>query len=203
MTTAIVDYRAGNLTSVLRALRHLGAPAEISADPERIAAAERVIFPGVGAAASCMENLRATGMDAAIADAVASGRPVLGICVGMQLLFERSEEDGGVDCLGLLPGEVVAMRSPDPTIKIPHMGWNRVDFAADPIAEGIPEGGCFYFVHSYRCVPAEVVAIVARTDHGGEVCAGVRRDNLVAVQFHPEKSGEVGLRLLDNFLAAG
>ena len=201
MTVAIIDYEAGNLTSVRRALAELGVEGEITGDPARIAAADRVIFPGVGAAGSCMANLRAAGMDAALRDAVASGRPVLGICVGMQLLFERSEEDGGVACIGLLPGEVRRFRPADRALKVPHMGWNPVAFAADePLAAGIDPGSAFYFVHSYYCVPDAGVTTIASADHGGDFCAGVRRDNLAAVQFHPEKSGPAGLRLLANFL---
>jgi len=201
MPTAIIDYNAGNLTSVRRALHELGDEAEISRDPEVIARAERVIFPGVGAAAQCMGDLRASGMDRALRDAVASGRPVLGICVGMQLLFEHSEEDGGVDCTGLLPGRVVRFAPEEAAIKVPHMGWNPVQFAEDePLAAGIEHGSACYFVHSYHCVSSDPLLIVAESDHGGPFCAGVRRDNLVAFQFHPEKSGPVGLRLLANFL---
>ena len=201
MTVAIIDYEAGNLTSVQRALAHLGVTGEVTADPERIAAADRVIFPGVGAAASCMTNLRAAGMDQALRDAAASGRPVLGICVGMQLLFDHSEEDGGVACTGLLPGTVCRFQPADRSLKVPHMGWNPVQFAAgEPLAEGIEPGSAFYFVHSYYCVPAPEVAVIASAEHGLRFCAGVRRDNLVAVQFHPEKSGPAGLRLLANFL---
>jgi len=202
MSISIIDYKAGNITSVLRAVRNLGhEDAAISADPAVIAAADRVIFPGVGAAGSCMANLRERGMDAALRDAVAAGTPVLGICIGMQLILDVSDEDGGVDCLGLVPGRVELIEPPDASYKVPHMGWNPVAFAADePLAEGVPEGSCFYFVHSFRCVPAPGVQVIATTDHGVEICAGVRRDNLVAVQFHPEKSGEVGLRVLKNFL---
>ena len=201
MSVAIIDYRAGNLTSVQRALAHLGVAGEVTADPARIATADRVIFPGVGAAGSCMSNLVDTGMADALREAVASGRPVLGICVGMQLLFERSEEDGGVACTGLLPGEVQRFRPADRSLKVPHMGWNPVSFAdGEPLAQGIPAGSAFYFVHSYFCAPADEAQVIARSDHGESFCAGVRRDNLVAVQFHPEKSGPVGLQLLRNFL---
>lgn len=198
----IIDYEAGNLTSVQRALRELGCPAQISRDPARIAAAQRVIFPGVGAAGQCMGTLRGTGMDLALRAAVASRRPVLGICVGMQLLFDHSEEDGGVECLGLLSGAVRRFRPTDPALKVPHMGWNPVLFApGEPLADGIPAGSAFYFVHSYYCDPGAAVPVIARADHGHDFCAGVRSGNLVAVQFHPEKSGPVGLRLLKNFLS--
>lgn len=203
MSVAIIDYRAGNLTSVLRAVNHLGGDqAEVTDDPQRIAAADRVIFPGVGAAASCMANLKSTGMDAALGEAVASGKPVLGICVGMQLLFEHSEEDGGVDCLGLLPGTVRRFSLDDPSLKVPHMGWNPVSFddSVADLCEGIPAGSPFYFVHSYYCAPTGGAHQVAASEHGHAFCAGVRKDNLTAFQFHPEKSGPVGLQLLRNFL---
>lgn len=200
---AIIDYDAGNLTSVQRALRELGAESCITREPSVIAAADRVIFPGVGAAGACMASLRATGMDDALRDAVARGAPVLGICVGMQLLFERSEEDGGVDCLGLLPGTVRRFRPAERALKVPHMGWNPVRFAdGEPLAAGIAPGSAFYFVHAYFCDPDPALAAIATSDHGEPFCAGVRRDALVAVQFHPEKSGPVGLRLLRNFVEA-
>jgi imidazole glycerol-phosphate synthase subunit HisH len=200
MRVVIIDYQAGNLTSVKAALGRLGCQAEITADPAVVARADRVVFPGVGSAAACMANLRQAGLDRALRDTVAAGKPLLGICIGMQLLFERSEEDGGVDCLGLLPGAVRRFQLADPALKVPHMGWNTVDFAVDPLADCVPPGSHFYFVHSYYCDPAPGVAVIATTDHGIRFCAGVRRDNLAAVQFHPEKSGKVGLRFLENFL---
>jgi glutamine amidotransferase len=198
---AILDYQAGNATSVRRALASLGAEAEITSDPAVVARAERVVFPGVGAAGSCMANLRSSGLDRAVSDAAASGRPVLVVCVGMQLLFEWSDEDGGTPCLGLLPGKVVRFAPSDPRIKVPHMGWNEVDFRADELGRGLPDRH-FYFVHSYHCVPGPGVQVIAEADHGGRFCAGVRRDNVAAVQFHPEKSGPAGLALLKNFLAS-
>jgi imidazole glycerol-phosphate synthase subunit HisH len=202
MPIAIVDYRAGNLRSVERALTHLGAGVEVTGDPERIRTADRVVFPGVGAAGSCMANLRERGLDRALGDYAASGRPLLCICIGMQLLFERSEEDGGVGCLGLLPGEVVRFRPPRSDLKVPHMGWNQVAIVNDPLFAGIPSGSHFYFVHSYHCAPAPAVPVIASSDHGGRFCAAVRHGSLAAVQFHPEKSGPAGLKLLENFLAA-
>jgi glutamine amidotransferase len=204
MSTIIIDYEAGNLTSVARAVRYLGHECTISPDPAALRRADRIIFPGVGAAAQCMANLRRTGMDQAIREAVAQGTPVLGICVGMQLLFQRSEEDGGVACLGLIPGQVKRFRPVSPGIKVPHMGWNPVNLADPVLRAEIPTNTCFYFVHSYYCEPGPdpLLLRIAECDHGGRFCAGVRRRNLVAVQFHPEKSGRPGLRLLRNFLEA-
>lgn len=200
MRTVILDYDAGNLTSVQRACAHLGHDAAVVRDPAAVDAADRVIFPGVGAAAQCMGSLTALGLGDALRRAIDAGKPVLAICVGLQLLFEHSEEDDGVACLGILPGRVVRFRPTDRTIKVPHMGWNEVDFApGEPLAAGLPGRHC-YFVHSYYVQPAAGVQVVASSEHGGRFCAGVRRDNLVAFQFHPEKSGNVGLALLRRFL---
>lgn len=203
MSVAILDYNAGNVTSVAHAVRRLGFDAEITADHDIIAEADHVIFPGVGAAATCMLVVRERGLDDALRTAVASGKPVLGICVGMQLLFEHSEEDGGVDCIGLLPGRVRRFELDDPALKVPHMGWNPVTFASDePLAKGLvgaADTAC-YFVHSYYCDPDPSVTVIATTDHGHPFCVGVRQDNLVALQFHPEKSGPVGMSILSSFL---
>lgn len=196
----VLDYKAGNVRSVLRALAGLGHEAVFTADPAEVARADRVIFPGVGAAGSCMENLCAAGLDDALRAVVAAGRPLLGICVGMQLLFEHSDEDGGVPCLGILPGRVVRFAPRDPACKVPHMGWNSVRRRRDdPLFAGVDDGTPAYFVHSYHCVPQRDADVLAEADHGGTFCATVRRGALVAVQFHPEKSGPAGLRLLDNF----
>ncbi|MBA2480310.1 MAG: imidazole glycerol phosphate synthase subunit HisH [Planctomycetes bacterium] len=201
MRIVILDYQAGNVTSVRRALASLGHDAVITADPDAVARADKVIFPGVGAAASCMATLRSSGMDQSLRSVVVAGKPVLCVCIGLQLLFASSEEDGGTQCLGLLPGTVVRFQPTEPTLKVPHMGWNRVEFSDDPLAHDLP-GEHFYFVHSYYCRPGAGVRVIARSDHGGAFCAGVRRDNLVAYQFHPEKSGRAGLKLLANFIAA-
>ena len=201
MRVAIIDYQAGNLTSVQRALTHLGHASEITADPAVIAVADKVIFPGVGAAGSCMANLRAAHLDHALAQVIAAQKPLLCICVGMQLLFASSEEDGGVPCLNVIPGAVRRFNLSDPTHKVPHMGWNPVHWEqTDPLWQGIPNDTPFYFVHSYFCAPAAGVAPLGIADHGGRFCAAVRRGPLAAVQFHPEKSGEAGLALLGNFL---
>ena len=199
MAIAIIDYEAGNLTSVLRALQHLGVAAEVTADPERVRSAERVIFPGVGAAEQCMGNLVSSGLGEALRDAVAGGNPVLGICVGMQLMLSHSEEDSGVDCLNIFPGTVERFRPSDTSLKVPHMGWNPVQHNNDPLFAGIDQDSCFYFVHSYFCNPSDDAVRMCSSTHGQTFCAGVRRDNVAAVQFHPEKSGPVGLQLLKNF----
>lgn len=191
--TAIVDYRAGNLTSVRLAFAAIGEDATVTDDPAVIAAADRVVFPGVGAAKSAMENLKRTGLIDTIRSAALSGRPFLGICLGMQILFEHSEEDGGVDTLGVFKGKV--RRFPDKAgFKIPEIGWNQVREKND---ERMKE---FYFVHSYY---AEIVPETAGVSEyaGVEFTAMVKRGKLWACQFHPEKSGRVGLALLKEWLA--
>ncbi len=196
---AIVDYGAGNVTSVKLAFAAIGAEAAVVRDPAEVLRAERVVFPGVGAAASAMANLRANGLDSAVREAALSGRPFLGICLGMQILFERSEEDGGTECLGVLRGNV--RRFPQtPGFKIPHMGWNSV--SARGGADGwLADGDEFYFVHSYY---AEInPATAAETDYAGvRFSAAVRKGALFAAQFHPEKSGRTGLALLKAFACA-
>jgi glutamine amidotransferase len=194
--TAIVDYRAGNLTSVKLAFDALGVETVVTSDPAAVRAADRVVFPGVGAAASAMANLRSLGLEGAVREAATCGKPFLGICLGMQILFERSEEDGGVDTLGVLPGKV--RRFPDvPGFKVPEIGWNDVQ-AADGCAM-LKSGEEYYFVHSYY---AELNPFtVGRTSYAGvEFTAAVDKDSLFATQFHPEKSGRVGLALLRRFL---
>ena len=194
--TAIVDYRAGNLTSVRLAFAAIGEAAAVTDDPAVIAAADRVVFPGVGAAKSAMENLKRTGLIDAVRSAALSGRPFLGICLGMQILFEHSEEDGGVDTLGVFKGQV--RRFPDRAgIKIPEIGWNQVREKATGNDERMKE---FYFVHSYY---AEIVPeTVGVSEYAGvEFTAMVKRGKLWACQFHPEKSGRVGLALLKEWLA--
>ena len=200
---AVVDYDAGNLTSVACAVRHLGHEPEITRDPDVVRSAERVIFPGVGAAGSSMESLENLGLAEALRDVHSAGKPILGICIGCQVVFSSSEEDGGTGCLGLLEGEVVRFRfAGEDRRKIPHMGWNEVRFTGShPVLEGIPAGSQFYFVHSYYVKPAEASLTLGTASYGGiDFAAAVASDNLVAVQFHAEKSGPAGLRLLDNFL---
>lgn len=201
---AILDYEAGNLTSVELAVRHVGGDAVVTQDPAAAARAERIIFPGVGSAASCMANLRRLRLDALLRDAVDAGTPVLAICIGQQLLFEQSAEDDGTPCLGILPGEVVRFAFPAADhIKVPHMGWNEVEpVRAHPLLTPWPQGGECYFVHSYYCAPADASLITATTAYAGQTFASsVGRDNLLATQFHPEKSGAVGLDILRRFLA--
>ncbi len=203
---AIIDYKAGNLTSVARAVSHLGHPCTVTHDLDEIRQAERIIFPGVGAAGQAMENLRELGLDVLLKQAYAAGTPILGICLGTQIIFRESEEDGMTPCLGLLPGVVRKFPEPlydgDQRLKIPHMGWNQVEFAGGhPVFAGLKPEHEFYFVHSfYPDVDADArQIIVGTTTYGLAFSAAVARDNLVAVQFHPEKSGTGGLVILENF----
>ena len=194
---AIVDYRAGNLTSVKLAFDALGVQTCITSDPAVVRSAERVVFPGVGAAASAMDSLRRLGLVDSVRAAASSEKPFLGICLGMQILFEHSEEDGGVDLLGILPGKVRRFPSV-PGVKVPEIGWNSVSSDA---ASGLFETGAeFYFVHSYY---AEITPFtVGRASYAGiEFTAAVKKDRLLATQFHPEKSGRVGMAFLKRFLA--
>lgn len=202
MDVAVIDYQAGNLRSVQTALRHLGAQFAVTARPEKVARAGRLLVPGVGEARAAMEELTRRGLEEAIRELVAAGRPALGICLGSQLVFERSEERDTA-CLGLLPGTV--RRFPPELrlagLKVPHMGWNRVRAARPhPLLAGIPDGAFFYFVHSFYPEPAEPELVLAECEYGLRFAAGVGRGNLAAFQFHPEKSGAAGLRLLANFL---
>ncbi|MCU0587088.1 MAG: imidazole glycerol phosphate synthase subunit HisH [Syntrophobacteraceae bacterium] len=202
---AILDYRAGNLTSVERALKHLGFPCEVTDSHRKIQQAERIIFPGVGAAGKSMENLKNLGLDTLLRERLQAGIPIMGICVGLQVLFDYSEENNSTPCLGILPGAVHRfpedLRSREGSLlKIPHMGWNEVRFVtAHPVFDGVPEGSAFYFVHSYYPRPAAEALVAGITDYGMEFCAAVARDNLVAMQFHPEKSGPPGLGILSRF----
>jgi glutamine amidotransferase len=196
----IVDYEAGNLRSVELAVAHLGAGAVTSADPERVRVAQRVIFPGVGGADAAMAVLRSRGLDEALREVYRAGRPMLGICVGCQVIFDSSEE-GPTDCLGLVAGQVTRLQ-PAPRRKVPHMGWNVVrQRQQHPIVAGIADGARFYFVHSYSVVPEDHRTTVGATRYGREFAAIVAAGNIVATQFHAEKSGRWGLRLLANFLS--
>ena len=195
MTVAIIGYGAGNTASVQFALERLGCEAVITADPGVIANAERVILPGVGAAGYAMERLAAIGL---VEPLRAFQRPLLGVCLGQQLLFERSEEGGGVDLLGFIPGEVTKFDI-DPALPVPHMGWTRLQTVkSDPLIEGVADGSYAYFVHSFVCPDGE--ATLARADYGTVVPAVVRNGNRWGCQFHPERSAEAGARILKNFL---
>jgi glutamine amidotransferase len=198
LDVAVVDYDAGNTLSVTKALEKVGARAELTPDPERVLSADAVVLPGVGAFGDCMEKLRTRGMDVACLEAYRSGKPFLGVCVGLQVLFEGSEESPKARGFGVLPGRVTRFAASG--FKVPHMGWNRVSLSREhPVFDGL-EGEAFYFVHSYKPELVDGADLVANCDYGGLFCAAAGRENLVAVQFHPEKSSLAGLRLYENFL---
>ena len=201
----IVDACGGNLRSVQRALAAAGGAPIISADPDVVARAERLVIPGQGAFAPFMAGLAARGLDGALHTMLASGRPMLGICLGLQVLFERSAEHGDTTGLGLVAGTVERLAPSSAAAKVPHIGWNQVAIApsatADPVLAGIADGTSFYFVHSFAARPRERSVVAMTCDHAGEIVAAVRQASLFACQFHPEKSQAVGLRLLGNFLA--
>lgn len=203
---AIVDVCAGNLRSVEKALAAVGGRPVVTADPEVVRKADKLVVPGQGAIGPFVAGLAQRGLEEPLREALARGVPYLGICLGMQVLFDHSEEGGGVDALGILPGRVERLRPADPTLKVPHMGWNQVHRHAaaegDPLLVDVPEGAELYFVHSYHAVPRDPGIIALSTDHGGLVCAAVRQGNLFACQFHPEKSQRRGLAILDAFVRA-
>jgi glutamine amidotransferase len=194
---AIIDYGAGNLRSVINAVNRLGYKADITNRPEEILNAKAVIFPGVGAAGDTMASLKKLKLDDTIRKLVAEGRPLLAICIGLQVMFTGTEEGGWHDCLNIIPGKVKMLPA---GLKIPHMGWNQVNpKMSHPVFTGIPEGSNFYFVHSYYGDPEDKSWVLAETSYGIPFCSAVAKDNLVATQFHPEKSGELGLKIYDNF----
>ncbi|MBN1827629.1 MAG: imidazole glycerol phosphate synthase subunit HisH [Deltaproteobacteria bacterium] len=195
---AIIDYKAGNLRSVKRALDHLGLPARITADPVEMRAAERVIFPGVGAARSAMESIANSGLAGVISEIVRRGVPFLGICLGAQIILSYSEEDDRTDCLDIIPGG--ALRFPEGPLKVPEMGWNNLKVCRDhPLFRSVDPRSQFYFVHSYYPQPRNDDAVVARTEYGITFPSVIGRGNVIATQFHPEKSGRCGLRFLREF----
>ena len=197
----IIDYGMGNLRSVQKALESVGHAAEITSDPDQVRHASRVVLPGVGAFADAAAELRRTGLGEAFRDAVAEGKPCLGVCLGLQLLFDASEEDGRHQGLGLLPGRVVRFAS-CPGLKIPHMGWNSLRILRPtPLLAGLGPDPSVYFVHSYYARPDSREDVVAESDHPLPFAAIVERDNLMACQFHPEKSQRVGLAMYANFAA--
>jgi imidazole glycerol-phosphate synthase subunit HisH len=198
---AIIDYGMGNLRSVQKAIEAVGSTAEVTSDPDRVRRASKVILPGVGAFADAMTELRRTGLGDAFREAVIRGKPCLGVCLGLQLLFDRSFEDGEYDGLGLIPGQVVRF-APRPGLKVPHMGWNTLRIRRPcPVFEGVEGSPSVYFVHSYHAETADPAVIAAEADYPDPFPAAVWRENLMACQFHPEKSQRVGLAMYANFVA--
>lgn len=194
----VIDYDAGNLTSVTSALKHLGAEFFITKDPKEVSKADKVIFPGVGEAVQAMNTLNRTGLADSLREYALGGKPFLGICLGFQILFDHSEERD-VDCLGILPGQVKRFPS-DMGLKIPQIGWNTVDFKGDPLVKNLPEDSSFYFVHSYYVESGVEENILGKSEYGIPFTSAVRRDNVWGTQFHPEKSGKPGLKILSNFI---
>jgi glutamine amidotransferase len=205
LRVALIDYGAGNLHSVAKACAQVGLAAELVAEPEGLGHADAVVLPGVGAFPEAMRRLAARGLVEALRDWCVAGRPFLGICLGLQVLFAYGEEGEGSPGLGVFPGRVRRLAAPG--LKVPHMGWNELRYrAASPLFAGVPEGSHVYFVHSYHAVPEDPGLVTAWVEYGEEVTAAVGRGAVQAVQFHPEKSGRVGLRILANFarlVAAG
>jgi len=199
LNVAVVDYDAGNTLSVTRALEKVGARVDLTSDPEVLSAADAVVLPGVGAFGDCMRKLRERGMDEACTGAFRSGKPFLGVCVALQVIFEASEESPDAAGLGLMPGRVV--RFAVDGLKIPHIGWNELSLVREhPVLDGL-DGEAFYFVHSYYPEPDETQDFIGETDYGTRFCSAAGRENLLAVQFHPEKSSMAGLKLYENFLS--
>ncbi|MBI1870922.1 MAG: imidazole glycerol phosphate synthase subunit HisH [Chlamydiae bacterium] len=197
----IIDYEMGNLGSVAKAFQFLGVECEVTQDPKRVVQADKIVFPGVGAFEDCIANLKKKGLDQAILQAINSEKPFLGICLGLQALFEKSEEGGAHPGLGILKGPVVKFHV---NLKVPHMGWNQIIFSSGktkncPLLKGVSEGSYVYFIHSYYGVPEDKTVIVAQTDYEVRFASMVWKDHLFATQFHPEKSQKVGLRMLKNF----
>ncbi len=195
---AIIDYGAGNIRSVVNAVSSLGFEPLVTGDPSDLINAEKVILPGVGAAGATVESLEQQGLATAIEDYIRADRPFLGVCIGLQVLFSYTEEGGGKHCLDIIPGHVKKLPK---GLKIPHMGWNQVHQTKDhPVFSGVGDDANFYFVHSYYVVPEQDSVIIGTTEYGLTFCSAIARRNLVAMQFHPEKSGEPGLKIYRNFL---
>lgn len=199
LNTVIIDYGMGNLRSVEKAVEAVGGRPLISGNPETVRQAERLILPGVGAFGDAMENLRRDGMDRAIRDAVSAGKPLLGLCLGLQLLFTESDEFGTHEGLNLIPGKVRKFQ--DPGLRVPHVGWNQIEGSQpNSLLKGIPEGSYFYFVHSFFVEPDRTEDILRWTEYGRRFCSIAYRGKVWGAQFHPEKSQDSGKRLLQNFL---
>lgn len=205
MNIAIIDYGMGNLKSVKKALLALDFKAEITADPEDILKADKVILPGVGAFRDAIQTLNETSLSEAIREVVKKGTPLLGICLGMQLMFDKSYEYGEYEGLGLLPGEIIHFKPENmlqehgERLKVPHMGWNNLEIVkADPLFKGIEDGSSVYFVHSYYLETSEDI-VSGYTTYGSHIAVAAQKDNIFATQFHPEKSGTIGLQILKNF----
>ncbi|QDV57812.1 imidazole glycerol phosphate synthase subunit HisH [Rosistilla oblonga] len=197
----IVDYQMGNLRSVSKAIQRVGEETLITSDPGEIASAEKLILPGVGGFKDAIAELNRRDLANPIRDFIDSGRPFLGICLGLQMLFDSSEEGGQHEGLGIIPGEVVRFPA-DPALKVPHMGWNQVQITQPtPLMQGIEPGTHFYFVHSYYVKPTDRSVVAIEADYGAPFCAAIWRNNLHATQFHPEKSQGNGMKLLKNFVS--
>ncbi len=199
MKIGVVDYKAGNLKSVETALKYIGADFFISDSVEELSSADKLVIPGVGEARAAMDNLISRGLDFFVREFYRSGRYLLGICIGIQLVFEHSDERD-TECLGLVKGNVVRFPS-DMGLKVPQIGWNQVNVLREsPLFEGIKNNSSFYFVHSFYPEPSDPKIILSQTDYGVKFASSINQDNLFAVQFHPEKSGRPGLKLLENFV---
>jgi imidazole glycerol-phosphate synthase subunit HisH len=200
---AIVDVCSGNLRSVERAIQRVGGDVTVTRDAEVVRRADKLVVPGQGAFGVFMRGLTERGLDAALREFIASGRPYLGICLGLQVLFDESEEQGPCPGLGVVPGRVVRLAPPDPKLKVPHMGWNQIVRRRDePLLAGVDPDARVYFVHSYHALPEDPSIVALEAHHGLPITAAIRVDHLFACQFHPEKSQEVGLRILANFVEA-
>ena len=197
---AVIDYGAGNLRSVTNALVKLGYQPKVTRESKVVLGADAVLFPGVGAAADAMQSLKESGLDKAIREVICQHQPLFAVCIGMQVLMSSTQEGGWHECLGVIPG---AVRRLPAGFKVPHMGWNQVrQKVRHAIFEGIPDESNFYFVHSYYAEPKDAAVVAGTTEYGVNLCSVIIKDNLVATQFHPEKSGTIGLRMYDNFLKA-
>jgi len=195
---AIIDYGAGNLRSVANAVKKLGYQPRVTSDPSEVLDTAAVILPGVGAAADTMNSLEKLGMTDALRKLIKRRRPLFAVCVGLQILLSGTEEGGWHECLGVIPGKVKRLPR---ELKIPHIGWNQMkQKLTHPVFEGIPDEANFYFVHSFYAEPEDISVVAGTTDYGVSMCSMVIKDNLIATQFHPEKSGEDGLKMYDNFL---